>query len=107
MYKVAILGCENSHARTFMRQVLKNKCVDDIEFVGVYSEDEEAAQKLNAEFGVYVAKNYDEFVTKIINSEIDALNSEEGQGYIKALLDEALKKNLEMKIMKHHLYLIL
>lgn len=40
-----------------------------------------------------LAKNYDEFVTKIINSEIDALNSEEGQGYIKALLDEALKKN--------------
>lgn len=25
-----------------------------------------------------LAKNYDEFVTKIINSEIDALNSEEG-----------------------------
>lgn len=40
-----------------------------------------------------LAKNYDEFVTKIINSEMDALNSEEGQGYIKALLDEALKKN--------------
>lgn len=40
-----------------------------------------------------LAKNYDEFVTKIINSEMDALNSEEGQGYIKALLDETLKKN--------------
>lgn len=26
-----------------------------------------------------LAKNYDEFVTKIINSEIDALNSEEGE----------------------------
>lgn len=44
-----------------------------------------------------LAKNYDEFetkiikseidfVTKIINSEIDALNSEEGQGYIKVFL---------------------
>ena len=43
-----------------------------------------------------LAKNYDEFVTKIINSEIDALNSEEGQGYIKALLDEALKKNPDL-----------
>lgn len=54
-----------------------------------------------------LAKNYDEFVTKIIkseidfvtkiiNSEIDALNSEEGQGYIKALLDEVLKKNPDL-----------
>lgn len=43
-----------------------------------------------------LAKNYDEFVTKIINSEIDALNSEEGQGYIKTLLDEALKKNPDL-----------
>ncbi len=40
-----------------------------------------------------LAKNYDEFVTKIINTEMAALNSEEGQGYIKALLDESLKKN--------------
>lgn len=40
-----------------------------------------------------LAKNYDEFVTKIINTEMAALNSEEGQGYIKSLLDESLKKN--------------
>lgn len=40
-----------------------------------------------------LAKNYNEFVTKIISTEMDALNSEEGQGYIKALLDESLKKN--------------
>lgn len=40
-----------------------------------------------------LAKNYDEFVTKIINTEMEALNSEEGQGYIKTLLDESLKKN--------------
>ena len=40
-----------------------------------------------------VGNNYGDFVTKIISTEIDALNSEEGQGYIKALLDESLKKN--------------
>lgn len=43
-----------------------------------------------------LAKNYNKFVTKIINSEIDALNSEEGQCYIKALLDEALKRNPDL-----------
>ena len=39
-----------------------------------------------------VGNNYGDFVTKIVRTEIDALNSEEGQGYIKALLDESLKK---------------
>lgn len=43
-----------------------------------------------------LAKNYDEFVTKIINTEMAALNSEEGQGYIKTLLDESLKKNPDL-----------
>lgn len=45
MYKVAILGCENSHADAFLAAVLEKKIVDDIVFVGVYSEDMEAAQK--------------------------------------------------------------
>lgn len=46
MYKVAILGCENSHANSFLKTVLEQKVCDDIEFVGVYSDDVEAAKKL-------------------------------------------------------------
>ena len=40
-----------------------------------------------------LANNYNEFVTKIVGTEMKALNSEEGQGYLKTLLDESLKKN--------------
>lgn len=40
-----------------------------------------------------LANNYNEFVTKIVGTEMDALNSEEGQGYLKTLLEESLKKN--------------
>ena len=65
MYKVAILGCENSHADAFLSAVIEKKIVTDIEFVGVYSDDAEAAQKLHARFGVYVAQSYDEFVGQI------------------------------------------
>ena len=65
MYKVAIIGCENSHATHFMRHVLTNKAITDMEFVGVYSYDRAAAEKLNEEFGVYVADSYDEFVGKV------------------------------------------
>lgn len=65
MYKVAILGCENSHADAFLKAVIEDKIVNDIEFVGVYSDDMEAAQKLHDRFGVYAAQNYDEFVGKL------------------------------------------
>lgn len=43
MYKVAILGCENSHANSFLNLVMTRKVVENIEFVGVYSDDAEAA----------------------------------------------------------------
>lgn len=65
MYKVAILGCENSHANSFLKTVLEQKVCDDIEFVGVYSDDVEAAKKLQDQFRVPVAQSYDEFVGKI------------------------------------------
>ncbi|MBR5519529.1 MAG: Gfo/Idh/MocA family oxidoreductase [Clostridia bacterium] len=65
MYKIAILGCENSHANTFLRDILTEKRVSDVEVVGVYSEDREAAEKLGAEFGVPVADRPDQFVGEI------------------------------------------
>ena len=65
MYKIAILGCENSHANIFLNYILKDKKYEDIEVVGVYSDDSDAAEKLHEEYGVYVAKSFDEFVGKV------------------------------------------
>ena len=64
MYKIAILGCENSHADTFLDFILKEMRYTDVEVIGVYSEDTEAAKKLNEKYGVYTAQSYDEFVGK-------------------------------------------
>ena len=55
MYKIAILGCENSHANAFLKFGAN---IEDMEFVGVYSDDMEAAQKLCDEFCVPVMKTY-------------------------------------------------
>lgn len=98
MFKVAILGCENSHARTFMRQVLVNKCVEDIEFVGVYSEDEAAGQKLHDEFGVYVAKNYDEFVGKIDGLIITARHGDHHYEYAKPYIASGIPMFIDKPI---------
>ena len=64
MYKIAILGCENSHANAFL-SLIKEGRYPDIEVVGVYSNEKEAAYKLACEFGVYVAAAPDEFVGRV------------------------------------------
>ena len=87
MYKVAILGCENSHANNFLKAVLVDKIVDDIEFVGVYSYDAEAAQKLNEEFSVPVADSYDAFVGKVDGIIITARHGDNHYKYAKPYLD--------------------
>ena len=64
MYKIAILGCENSHANAFLG-LIKDGTYTDIEVIGVYSNEKEAAEKLSAEFGVSVAETPDAFVGKV------------------------------------------
>ena len=39
MYKIAILGCENTHANSFLRQIYKKGRHTDIEVIGIYSDE--------------------------------------------------------------------
>ena len=98
MYKVAILGCENSHANNFLKAVLVDKIVDDIEFVGVYSYDSEASAKLNAEFGVPVADSYDAFVGKVDGIIITARHGDNHYKYAKPYLDSGIPMFIDKPI---------
>lgn len=64
MKNVVILGCENSHADTFLRFIAEGG-YPDICITGVYSEDTAAAQKLHRNFGVPVMDRFDEAVGKV------------------------------------------
>ena len=46
MYRIAILGCENSHANKFLNYVIKESLYPDIEIAGVWSDEPEAVKKL-------------------------------------------------------------
>ena len=65
MYKIAILGCENSHADQFVNFIKNNEQFSGIEVVGAYTCDETAEKNFHEKHGIYMAKNYDEFVGKI------------------------------------------
>lgn len=65
MKKIVILGCENSHANTFLSFCRDNPKYSDIEVVGVYSDEVEASNKLAEEFGVKVMPAYDGAVGQV------------------------------------------
>ena len=64
MYKIAILGCENSHANNFLR-LIADGAYPEIEVIGIYSNEPEAAAAIHEEFGVHVMESYDELVGKL------------------------------------------
>ena len=65
MKRIAILGCENSHANAFLKCISTMERYSDVEVVGVYSNDPAASQKLCDEFGVPVLQNYTDAVGKV------------------------------------------
>ncbi len=98
MYKLAILGCENSHANNFLRTVITEKKYNDIEFVGVFSDDREAAEKLSREFGVPVADDYSAFVGQIDGLLITARHGDNHYKYAKPYIESGIPMFIDKPI---------
>lgn len=65
MKKIVILGCENSHADTFLKFIKEDEKYNDVEVLGVYSDEAEPVKKLQDKFGVPALKSFDEGVGKV------------------------------------------
>ena len=65
MIGTVILGCENSHAHTFLKILAEHPEYADVQVVGVYSDEPQPAQALHEAFGVPVMKAFDEAVGPI------------------------------------------
>ena len=63
MKKIAILGCENSHADQFLKFVKEKPEFADVEVVGIYSDEAEPCQKLHEKFGVPILGDFTENIT--------------------------------------------
>ena len=64
MKKIAILGCENSHADAFLKCIKEKEKFRDVSVIGVYSDDSSAAEKLNEKFGVPIMESYADAVQR-------------------------------------------
>lgn len=86
MYKIAILGVENSHADAFLKFV-KEGAYPDIEIVGIYSDEPEAVKKLNKEFGVAIMDNYDSLAGKVDGIMVTARHGDNHYKYAKPYIE--------------------
>ncbi len=83
MKKIVILGCENSHANMFLGFIKNNPLYKDIEVIGVYSEDLEAAKKLSEEFAVPVMQTFDQEVGNVDGVIVTARHGKNHYKYAK------------------------
>lgn len=65
MKKIAILGCENSHADQFLNFIKNKPEFSDVEVVGIYSDESEPVERLTKRFEVPALANYDSAVGQV------------------------------------------
>lgn len=97
MFKIAILGCENSHAANFLK-VIRDENIRDVEVVGVYSSYPGEAEKLNAAYGVPVAQSYDAFVGQLDGLIITARHGDEHYRFAKPYLASGIPMFIDKPI---------
>ena len=97
MFKIAILGCENSHADAFLG-LIKDGHYTDIEVLGVYTDEPEAEERMKKNFGVYCAKSYDEFVGKVDGIVITARDGRNHYKYAKPYIASGIPMFIDKPI---------
>ena len=90
MKKIAILGCENSHANAFLNFIRDKEEFADIEVVGVYSDDTTAAEKLNQIYGVPVMQSYTDAVGKIDGLIVTARHGDNHYKFAKPYIESRI-----------------
>ena len=90
MKKIAILGCENSHADTFLNFIYNTDSYRDVEVVGVYSNEPEAVKKLNEKYGVAILESYDDAVGKIDGLIVTARHGDLHYEYAKPYIESGI-----------------
>lgn len=98
MKKIAILGCENSHANAFLTFIHEKEEFRDIQVVGVYSDDRSAAEKLNATFGVPVMEDYADAVGTIDGLIITARHGDNHYKYAKPYIESGIPMFIDKPI---------
>ena len=98
MKKIVILGCENSHANMFLNFHRDNPKYKDVEVIGVYSDEIEAAKKLSETYGVRVMQSYDEAVGQVDGVIVTARHGDNHYKYAKPYIKSGVPMFIDKPI---------
>ena len=97
--KIAILGCENSHADNFLEYIYSNaEYRDNIDIYGVYSIEPEAAKTLGEKYGVPVLEDYRDAVGNIDALIITARHGDLHYEYAKPYIESGIPMFIDKPI---------
>ena len=97
MYRIAILGCENSHATHFLKVLSEGK-YPDVKVVGIFSEETDAAEKLSERFSVPILPAYDAPVKEVDGVMITARHGDNHYKYAKPYLSRGIPMFIDKPI---------
>jgi predicted dehydrogenase len=97
MYKIAILGCENSHANNFLR-LIADGAYPEIEVIGIYSNEPEAVQKLHDQFGTPILNDFADAVGQVEGVMITARHGDNHYKYAKPYMDAGIPMFIDKPI---------
>ncbi len=98
MKRIAILGCENSHANAFLKFIREREEFSDVQVVGVYSDQKEAAEKLREQFGVPVMEDYADAVGQLDGLIITARHGDNHYKYAKPYINSGIPMFIDKPI---------
>ena len=98
MKKIAILGCENSHADAFVKAIQNNEKYSDVEVVGVYSDEPDATKRLQEQFSVPILGDYADAVGKIDGLVVTARNGVNHYKYAKPYMESGIPMFIDKPI---------
>ncbi len=98
MYKIAILGCENSHANAFLKLIKETEEYSCIDVVGIYSDEQEPVDKLVEAYGVKAMENYDSLVGQLDGLVITARHGDNHYKYAKPYIKDGIPMFIDKPI---------
>ena len=97
MFRVGIIGSENSHAMAFSRIFNLSGEYDDVRVVAIYGEDEEASQKIHDECGVEMMKP-EEMLGKVDAIMVTSRNGKFHPGYVRPFIEAGIPAFIDKPI---------
>ena len=98
MKRIAILGCENSHADAFLKCIAEKQAFSDVEVIGVYSDDRGTAERLKENFNVPILESYSEAVGRIDGLVITARHGDNHYRYAKPYIESGIPMFIDKPI---------